>query len=143
MFRTIGTKGYGVGEKMTIQEQVKKDMYSLMKVDTDISTLNTLKYIVGEFSREPTKEITDSVAIKIIKKTIESEKIVNGSSRFIEILEGYLPIEAKDAEIKEWISNNVDFTKFKNRMQAMKIIMEKFSGRTDGNKVKNILEQSF
>ncbi|MEE4166894.1 MAG: GatB/YqeY domain-containing protein, partial [Desulfocapsaceae bacterium] len=64
------------------------------------------------------------------------------SSDFIEVLEGYLPKQAGEAEIKKWIEENIDFSQFKNKMQAMKPIMAHFGSSADGNLVKNLLQTS-
>ena len=83
--------------------------------------------------------------IGIIKKLLKSERellAVSGQSTsdFIEVLEGYLPKQASEDEIRKWIQENIDFSVFKNKMQAMKPIMEHFAGAADGNMVKKVLE---
>jgi len=60
------------------------------------------------------------------------------TSTVIEIAQGYLPKQATEDEIVKWISENIDFTKFKNKMQAMGPIMKQFKG-SNGNVVKSIL----
>ncbi len=62
------------------------------------------------------------------------------TSDFIEVMEGYLPKQASEDEIRKWIQENIDFSKFKNKMQAMKPIMAHFGSSADGNMVKNILQ---
>lgn len=56
----------------------------------------------------------------------------------IKIATSYLPKQTGAVEIKEWIDANIDFSKFKNNIQAMKPIMEQFKG-ADGNVVKQII----
>lgn len=48
---------------------------------------------------------------------------------------------ATDEEIITWINQNVDFSKFKNKMQAMGLIMKHFGATADGNTVKKILQK--
>ena len=57
-------------------------------------------------------------------------------------MEGYLPRQASREEIAAWISANIDFSKFANKMQAMKPIMAHFGSAVDGNTVKEILQNS-
>jgi uncharacterized protein YqeY len=57
-------------------------------------------------------------------------------------MEEYLPRQASEEEIRNWINENIDFSSFGNKMQAMKPIMTHFGSAVDGNIVKKIL-QSF
>ena len=63
------------------------------------------------------------------------------SSAFITIAEAYLPQPAGEEEIRTWISANINFDDFNNKMQAMKPIMQHFGGDADGNMVKKILSE--
>ncbi|MGA7276612.1 MAG: hypothetical protein WBW79_01610, partial [Desulfocapsaceae bacterium] len=58
------------------------------------------------------------------------------------VLEGYLPQQAGEEEIRAWIEANIDLSTFSNKMQAMKPIMAHFGSSADGGAVKKIL-QSF
>ena len=64
-------------------------------------------------------------------------------SRFIEILDGYLPRQASETDIEAWIRANIDFSGYGNKMQAMRDIMRHFGSRADGNTVKSILQTRF
>lgn len=129
---------------MSLQEQIKKDLAAAMKAKDD-EKKSALRVIMGEFSRQAQKEINDEEIIKIIKKLIKSEKEVlertgaDQSNRFIEVAESYLPQLAGEADIKAWIAANIDFGAFKNKMQAMRPIMQHFGANADGNMVKKIL----
>ncbi|MGA8178988.1 MAG: hypothetical protein WB792_02945 [Desulfobacterales bacterium] len=57
------------------------------------------------------------------------------------MIESYLPKMAAEEEISAWIRQNVDFSKFKNKMQAMGAIMKHFGASADGNIVKEILQK--
>ena len=48
---------------------------------------------------------------------------------------------ATDEEIKMWIEKNIDFSQFKNKMQAMGSIMKHFGSSADGNTVKKVLQE--
>jgi hypothetical protein len=40
-----------------------------------------------------------------------------------------------------WVEQNIDFAEFKNKMQAMGLIMKHFGATADGNTVKKILQE--
>lgn len=131
---------------MSLQEQISGDLKTAMKTKDRVRT-DAVRVLIGEFQRQPDKELSDQQVVGIIRKLIKSEKellAVSGQedSGFIEVLEGYLPQQASEEEIREWIAGNIDFSEFNNKMQAMKPIMTHFGGNADGNTVKKIL-QSF
>lgn len=131
---------------MSLQEQIKKDLAAAMKAKDD-EKKSVLRVIMGEFGRQAQKEINDEEVIKIIKKLIKSEKEVlersgtDQSNRFLEVAESYLPQLAGEADIKAWITANIDFGDYKNKMQAMRPIMQHFGANADGNMVKKILSE--
>lgn len=131
---------------MSLQEQIKKDLAAAMKAK-DENKKNALRVIMGEFGRQESKEISDALVIQIVKKLVKSEKEVlersggGDTNAFIQACEAYLPRMADEAEIKAWITDNVDFSQFKNKMQAMRPIMQHFGTNADGNMVKKILSQ--
>jgi uncharacterized protein YqeY len=131
---------------MNLQEQIKKDLAAAMKAK-DEHKKNALRVIMGEFGRQESKELNDPTVIQIVKKLVKSEKEVlersgkGGSNAFIQACEAYLPRMADEEEIKAWIADNVDFSQFKNKMQAMRPIMQHFGANADGNIVKKILSQ--
>ncbi len=130
---------------MRIQEQIKQDLKQAMK-EKDDEKKNTLRIVMGEFGRAEAKELSDDEVVKIIKKMIKSEQESleqsgkPADSRYIEILESYLPQLASDDEIRQWITDNIDFANYKNKMQAMRDIMAHFGAASDGNRVKQILQ---
>ena len=131
---------------MKLQEQVKKDLTAAMKAK-DEDKKSTLRVLMGEFGRIDAKELTDDQIIKIMKKLIKSEREtlkisgVKEETPFIGILEAYLPKMASEDELKAWIQDNVDFSKYKNKMQSMRDIMQHFGSEADGNTVKKILQE--
>ncbi|QTA87151.1 GatB/YqeY domain-containing protein [Desulfonema magnum] len=132
---------------MTLQEQIKKDLTAAIK-EKDEEKKATIRVIMGEFGRSDKKEIPDDDVVKILKKLVKSEKEVlerkgdaAGDSQFIRIIENYLPKMAGEEEIADWIKENVDFSKFKNKMQAMGLIMKHFGSAADGNTVKSVLQK--
>jgi uncharacterized protein YqeY len=131
---------------MSLQDQIKKDLAVAMKAKDD-EKKNVLRVIMGEFGRQAQKDVNDADVIKIIKKLVKSEKEVlektgaAPSNRFIEVAEGYLPQLANENDIKAWIAANINFADYKNKMQAMRPIMQHFGTNADGNMVKKILSE--
>jgi hypothetical protein len=131
---------------MGIQERIKQDLKQAMK-EKDAARKSALRVVIGEFGRAEKKELSDADVISILRKMIKSEretieKTGGGDLDFVRILEGYLPRMATEAEIRDWIAANVDFGRYKNKMQAMRDIMAHFGSTADGNTVKSVL-QSF
>ena len=130
---------------MNLQQQIKNDLSAAIKA-RDENQKETLRVILGEFARLDKKELSDDEAIKILKKLIKSEKELQEKkgdetdSEFIKIIENYLPKMATETEITIWIEQNIDFSEFKNKMQAMGLIMKHFGATADGNTVKKILQ---
>jgi len=48
---------------------------------------------------------------------------------------------ATEEEITAWIHQNIDFSQFKNKMQAMGLIMNHFGATADGSFVKKIIQR--
>ncbi len=129
---------------MSLQEQISADLKTAMKSRDRVKT-DAVRVLIGEFQRQPEKDLTDQQVAGIIRKLVKSEKellAASGSSDsgFIEILEGYLPQQASEEEIRKWVVENIDFSQINNKMQAMKPIMAHFAGNADGNTVKKILQ---
>lgn len=132
---------------MSLQQQIKSELKDAMKAKDTVKK-DTIRIMMGEFSRQPKKELNDAEVVAVIRKLIKSEtELLDkanepvSESGYITILEGYLPQQASEEDIKAWITDNIDFSSFGNKMQAMKPIMSQFAGRVDGNMVKGILDK--
>jgi uncharacterized protein YqeY len=131
---------------MSLQETIKKDLPIAMKAKDD-DRKDAIRVILGEFSRSGKKELSDDEVIGILKKLIKSENELlkqkgETTSNFIAVVEGYLPRMVSPEEVLAWIKENVDFSQYKNKMQAMGPIMKHFGAAADGNTVKKILQES-
>lgn len=130
---------------MSMQQTIKDELKVAMKAkDTD--RVGAVRILIGEFQRQPEKELSDEQVIGIIKKLVKSEKELlasagEESSGYLEVLEGYLPKQADENEIRQWIEANVNFSEYNNKMQAMRPIMNHFGSSADGNIVKKILQE--
>lgn len=131
---------------MSLQEQIKKDLVVAMKA-RDEEKKDALRVIMGEFGRQAKKEVSDAEVVKIVKKLVKSEKEVmertgiDEPTPFMKVAESYLPQMATEQEIRSWISANVNFDDFNNKMMAMKPIMQHFGANADGNIVKKVLSE--
>ena len=130
----------------TVQEKIKNDLKTAM-INKDNETKDCLRIVIGEFTRQPKKELSDNEAISIIQKLIKNEKELltykenEVTSKLISVLEKYIPEEVDNETVISWIKENIDFSTLKNKMQAMGIIMKQFGKTVDGNNVKRILNE--
>jgi len=131
---------------MTLQDKLKDDLKAAMKA-RDESQKDAIRVLMGEMARLDKKQLPDDEIIRIIKKLIKSEKEMleksgqGVTSPFIAIIEAYLPKMATEGEIGQWITDNIDFSAYKNKMQAMGAIMAHFGSSADGNIVKQVLQK--
>ncbi|MBM9605360.1 GatB/YqeY domain-containing protein [Desulfopila inferna] len=130
---------------MALQETIRSQLITSMKAK-DSERTAVIRILIGEFQRQPEKELTDEQVVGIIKKLIKSEKELLAASGktdtgYIRILTEYLPKQASEEEIRAWIEDNVDFSSLANKMQAMRPIMAHFGSSADGNTVKKILQE--
>lgn len=134
-------------EAMRSQDTVVKDAIRITMAEFPKLTV-PLTLESGKKSSRPKKpeEITDDEIIGIIQGLVKSEKqtlelIGRPSSEYLEILQNYLPRQASREEIETWIRENIDFSQFKNPLQATGVIMKHFGKKADGNQVRQILEE--
>jgi len=155
--------GYGWDQDMpmSLPEKLKTDLKSAM-LHKDAEVRSAIRQVMSEYPKltvpitlesgkkttRPKKpeEITDDDVIGIVKGLIKSEKTVlelkkEDSSPYLRVLEMYLPKLASREEITAWISENVDFSKLKNSMQAMGPVMKHFGKLADANLVKTVLAE--
>lgn len=128
-----------------LQEKIKADMIAAMKAK-ETEKRDTLKLVISEMQRQPTKDVEDHTVVKILnsmikgaKETMEMVEVNPEDVEFIKLLESYLPEQVSEYEIMTWIAGNIDFSQFKNKMQAMKPIMDHFGTTAKGDVVKQIL----
>ncbi len=129
---------------MTLQEQFQKDLAAAMKAK-DEERKNAIRVIMGEFSRAGKKTLTDDEVVGILKKLLKSEKELlaqkgEETSGFLMAVAAYLPPVVSPEEISRWIDEHVDFSAYKNKMQAMGPIMKHFGAGVDGNLVRKVLQ---
>lgn len=137
------------------QKNVSRSIISMFpeigKKPSDASDEDTIKLVKKYINQQKErqlyiqKHLTESDVSGInsqqLKKLVSSKCQELGdllTSPEIDIAKKYLPNQATEGEIIEWIKNNLDLSSFKNKMQAMGPIMKHFKG-ADGNFIKSIL----
>ena len=156
-------EGYGWNQEMSISlyDKLKKDLKKAM-LQKDPEVRNTMRQIMAEFPKltvpltlesgkkstrlKKPEEISDDDILGMIKGLVKSEQTVlelknEGASEYLEILQSYLPATASRDEIVAWIKANIDFSQYKNKMQAMGPVMKHFGKLADGKQVNQILRE--
>jgi uncharacterized protein YqeY len=146
------TEKYGWSQEMltALLDKLKADLKHAM-LNKDVQARSAVRQIMAEFPRltvpitlesgksttrpKKSEEITNDDIIGIIQGLAKSERIV------LNILKSYLPKMAPREEIISWIKANIDFSEYKNKMQAMGAIMKHFGKQADGKVVNEILQK--
>ena len=157
------TQKYGWNSDMPVSllDKLRTDLKHAM-LAKDVEARSAIRQIMAEFPKltvpitlesgkkttrlKTNEEITNEDIVGIIQGLAKSERIVleakkEESSKYLDILEFYLPKMATRQEIIAWIKENVDFSEYKNKMQAMGTIMKHFGKQADGKMVNQILQQ--
>lgn len=146
---------------LSLHAKIRADLKKAM-LGKDQEVRNTLRLIIAEFPKltvpitlesgkkstrlKKPEEISNDDVIGIIKGLTKSEQTVleitgQTSSDYLEILQSYLPKMIDKEEVTIWIKNNIDFSQFKNKMQAMGPVMKHFGKLADGKLVNQILKE--
>jgi uncharacterized protein YqeY len=154
---------YGWNQEMplTLLAKVKQDLKTAM-LNKNEETRNAMRQIMAEFPKltvpltlesgkkstrlKKPAEISNDDIIGIINGLVKSEQTVleikkEATSEYLEILKLYLPMMVSREEILAWIKENIDFSQYKNKIQAMGIIMKHFGKTADGKQVNQILQE--
>jgi uncharacterized protein YqeY len=155
------TYGWSQEMPLSLLNKLKEDLKKAMR-NKDPEVRNTIRQIMAEFPKltvpitlesgkkstrlKKAEEITNDDIIGVIQGLVKSEQTVleatrQASSAYLEILQSYLPKMSSREEIIAWIQANIDFSKYQNKMQAMKPIMLHFGKLADGKLVNQILQQ--
>ena len=156
-----GEYGWSQEMKVSLHDKVRADLKAAM-LNKDQEVRNTLRMVISEFPKltvpitlesgkkstrlKKPEEITNDDVIGIIKGLVKSEQTVleatgQSTSEYLVNLQSYLPKMIDQEEIAAWIRDNIDFSEFKNRMQAMGPVMKHFGKLADGKIVNQILKE--
>ena len=157
---TIADKS-GRDKESPMLQRLKEDLKAAMR-NKDAGRRDTIRQVMAEFPKltipitlesgkkttrlKKSSEITDDDILGIIRSLVKSEQTVlemtgTESSPYLEALQSYLPQLADEQTIVVWIRENIDFSEYKNRMQAMGTIMKHFGKTADGKLVNTILRE--
>ena len=154
---------YGWNPQMqpSLLDKLKADLKQSM-LNKDADARSTIRQIMAEFPKltvpitlqsgkkttrpKNNDEITNDDIIGIVQGLVKSERIVleakkEASSAYLRILQSYLPKMASREEIVAWIEENINFTEYQNKMQAMGKIMKHFGKQAEGKMVNEILQK--
>ena len=128
---------------MTIQEQIQSDLKEAI-TNKDISLREDLKIIVSELQRQKTKVLSDVSVVERLRRleNWEGDRLARGGqtgSDYLCIIKSYIPKQTTDEEIEEWINDNIDLSKLKNKFSAIRVILDHFGISTSGSQIKNVL----
>ena len=157
------TEKYGWNQDMPLSllDKLKADLKQSM-LNKDVDARSTIRQVMAEFPKltvpitlqsgkkttrpKNNEEITNDDIIGIIQGLVKSELMVlemkkETSSAYLDILQSYLPRMVAPEEIIAWIKDNIDFSEYQNKMQAMGKIMKHFGKQADGKMVNEILQK--
>ena len=153
--------GWSQDQPIRLLEKLRKDLKKAM-LNKDPEARSAIRLVIAEFPKltvpltlesgkkttrlKKPEEITNDEIVGIIRGLVKSEHTMleakkEESSAYLEILKTYLPKLVDRDEIVVWIKDNVDFSQFKNKMQAMGLIMKHFGKTADGKMVNQILQE--
>ena len=151
--------GWNQDMPMSLHDKIRADLKTSLR-NKAAEVKSTMRLIMAEFPKltvpltlesgkkttrlKKPAEITNDDIIGIIRGLVKSELTVleaknEETSEYLEILESYLPKMATREEVVDWIEENIDFSQFNNKMQAMGTIMKHFGKLADGKMVNEIL----
>jgi hypothetical protein len=153
--------GWNQDSSMSLLDKIKADLKTSM-LNKNAEVRSAMRLIMAEFPKltvpitlesgkkttrlKKPEEITNDDIIGVIQGLVKSEQTVleakkEETSEYLQILESYLPKMATREEIVAWIKENIDFSQYKNKMQAMGTIMKHFGKTADGKMVNQILQE--
>ena len=121
------------------EETTDEDIYKLLKKYSKNERERQL-YIQKHLTESDVEGLKPSELKKLVHKKIQE---LGNELDILEVViaDSYLPIGVTEEDIKKYIDENIDLSKFKNKMQAMGPLMKQFPN-ADGNFVKEILLKS-
>ena len=125
---------------MTLFENIIEDRNSSAKINLKKKTI--LNTTLGECNRL-SKTPTNQQVISIIKKMIESIRLITGDEDEIRILQKYIPQEFTESELTSVISAYIaenNFSEKKDMGKIMKHLSAIYPNQYDGKLASNIIQ---
>jgi len=113
-------------------------------INKDITLREDLKIIVSELQRQKHKILSDASVVEILRRLESWEcdrlaRVEQTGSDYLCIIKSYIPKQTTDEEIEEWINDNIDLSKLKNKFSAIRVILNHFGISTSGGQIKKVL----
>jgi uncharacterized protein len=140
---------------MTLADRVKQDLTSAMKAGEE-DRVGTLRFILSELQRAAKEGGADELAVlrRERKRRHESasafreggrDDLAGAEEAEAAVIEGYLPAELSDADLRELVRDAVvetGATGPKDMGRVMRAAMEKTEGRADGKRVSALAQEA-
>lgn len=143
-----------------LKQQIEQDLIVALKSrdENTVSTLKMLKSAIKNKEIELIKELDEEAVVKIIMSEVKKRKdsilqfengnridLADKERAEINVLEKYLPEMLSDEEIKKIIYAIINEEAIEknpsNFGKIMKLVMERASGKVEGNRVSVILKE--
>lgn len=144
---------------MSLVDTLRKDMFQASK-DGDVNKSDILKMALASIKNaqiEVEKELSDTDIEKILRKEVKKvkdsieqfekmgrEDLLSKEKSQLEVLESYLPELMGEDEVRKVVEKKIDelgAKDMKDMGKVMGVVMKELDGKTDGNTVKNIVQE--
>lgn len=127
---------------MSLINSISEDLKSAMK-EKNATKLGILRVLKAEIQRSEQGangkvELTDSDVVKIVKKLVEGIKETTKNQDELGVLEGYLPKQLTEDQMREIIS----LLSVKDMGTIMKHFKTNYDGQYDGKTLSSIVKES-
>jgi uncharacterized protein len=144
---------------MTLADTVKRDLTAAMKAG-ERDRVGTLRFVLSELQKAAKDGQADELADELAVLRRERKRRHESASAFRDagrddladaeeaeaaLIEGYLPAELSDPELREIVRDAVvetGATSPKDMGRVMRVAMEKAGGRADGRRVSAVAQEA-
>jgi uncharacterized protein YqeY len=144
-----------------LRDQIKLDMISAQK-SGDKQKLETLRFLLGEIANFEIEKyppsgngsLTDEDTMSVLKKQVKRHQesiemfktgkrddLVSKEQAELVVLQGYLPAQMADEELKGIVKRIVESNPGKSFGEVMNLVMAEVAGKADGGAVSKILKE--
>ncbi len=144
---------------MSLKERLKEDMKAALKAKDKekLSVIRMLQALIKNAEIDKRGELTDEEIISLLQKYAKQRResiemyekggrqdLVEKEKRELEIVEGYLPKQMSEEEIRELVAEvikEVGASSPKDLGKVMQAVMPKVKGRADGSLVNRVVRE--
>ncbi len=144
---------------MSLKERLKEDMKAALKAKDKekLSVIRMLQALIKNAEIDKRGELTDEEIISLLQKYAKQRResiemyekggrqdLVEKEKRELEIVEGYLPKQMSEEEIRELVAEvikEVGASSPKDFGKVMQAVMPKVKGRADGSLVNRVVRE--